>query len=243
METKYINYNFKKSLERIDDILDSTDNNYEEKGSNIPPRDNLTFTNGFYVDVSSIFVDIRNSSSLPNTHTRPTIAKIYRSFISEVVAIMNGNETCHEINIIGDCVSGVFETPKQEDKNELIGTAAEINGIINVLNCKLSKKNIQNIKVGIGIDYGRALMIKAGYRGSEINEIVWMGDVVNKASKLSKEGQKTNWVPPIIISNNIYDKISLDYKQHFQYQRNNMYGSTVITKESREWLDENSPIN
>ena len=239
METKHINYNFERSLERIDEILDSANNNYKEKGTDVPSRDKLTYTNGFYVDVSAIFVDIRNSSSLPNTHTRPTLAKIYRSFISEVVAIMNGNNTCHEINIIGDCVSGVFETPTQEDKHELIGTAAEINGIIHVLNCKLSKKNIQNIRIGIGIDYGRALMIKAGYKGSEISEIVWMGDVVNNASNLSKEGGKTIFYPTIIISNDIYNKISLDYKQHFKYHRNNTYGSTVITKESREWLDKN----
>lgn len=39
-------------------------------------------------------------------------------------------------------------------------------------------------RVGIGLAYGRALMIKAGYKGSTINEVVWMGDVVNEASKL-----------------------------------------------------------
>ena len=47
IKTKYINYNFKRSLERIDEILDSSDNDYEEKGTTIPSRNNLTFTNGF----------------------------------------------------------------------------------------------------------------------------------------------------------------------------------------------------
>ena len=85
----------------------------------MPSRDKLTYTNGFYVDVSAMFVDIRESTSLSRIHRRPTLAKIYRSFISEVVAIMNGNETCHEINIIGDCVSGIFATKTKPDIDEL----------------------------------------------------------------------------------------------------------------------------
>lgn len=165
MKTTNKTYNFEKSLERIDDILDSNDNNYIENENNIPSREQLTFTNGFYVNVSAIFVDIRDSSSLSNSHRRPTLAKIYRSFISEVVAIMNGEPNCNEINIIGDCVSGIFETKTKTDIDNLFSMAAKINTIINILNCKLTKRNIQNIKIGIGIDDGKALMIKAGHKG------------------------------------------------------------------------------
>ena len=41
-------YNFSDSLSRIDEILNSSDNNYEER-KDIPSRSQLTFTNGFYV--------------------------------------------------------------------------------------------------------------------------------------------------------------------------------------------------
>ena len=238
MKTGFINYNFEKSLNRIDSILNSSDNNYEEKGNNIPPRKNLTHTNGFYVDVSAIFVDIRDSSSLSNNHRRPILAKIYRSFISEIVAIMNGNETCHEINIIGDCVSGVFETPTKENKEELVRTLAELNGIIHVLNCKLSKKNIQNIKVGIGADIGRALMIKAGYKGSTIDEIVWMGDVVNNASNLCNMANKKIRIP-ILISNELYKKLPSNNKSYFVICGNDIYGSDFVTEEMNNWWKEN----
>lgn len=239
METKHINYNFERSLERIDDIIDSTDNNYEEKGNNIPPRDNLTFTNGFYVDVSAIFVDIRDSFSLSEIHRRPTLAKIYRSFISEVVAIMNGNKTCKEINIIGDCVSGIFATKTKTDIDELFSTAARINSLIKTINCKLSKKNIQNIKVGIGIDYGRALMIKAGYKGSEINEIVWMGDVVNNASKLCDNANRWH-SQKILISSTIYDNLNEHNKGLFNWNsRNQCYGTDAINSLMEEWWKEN----
>ena len=238
METKHVNYNFERSLERIDDIIDSADNNYEEKGSDIPSRNNLTFTNGFYVYVGAIFVDIRDSSSLSDTHRRPTLAKIYRSFISEVVAIMNGDETCNEINIIGDCVSGIFATKTKTDFNELFLTAARINSLINTINCKLSKKNIQNIKVGIGIDYGRALMIKAGYKGSEINEIVWMGDVVNNASKLCDNANRRS-SEQILISSTIYNNLNGHNKSLCNYYSSECYEANVVDTSMNDWWDEN----
>lgn len=239
VETKHMYYNFNNSLKRIDEILDSSDNDYEEKGTSIPSRNNLTFTNGFYVDVSAIFVDIRDSSSLSEIHRRPTLAKIYRSFISEVVAIMNGDKTCHEINIVGDCVSGIFETKTKGDIDNLISLACRIYSLIEIINCKLSKKNIQNIKVGIGIDDGRALMIKAGYKGSEINEIVWMGDVVNSASKLCNSANRYN-SKQILISSTIYNMLNEYNRGLFNWNySNSCYETNAYNIEMNEWLEEN----
>ena len=38
--------------------------------------------------------------------------------------------------------------------------------------------------------YGRALMLKAGYNGSGINDVIWMGEVVNEASNLCHDGNR-----------------------------------------------------
>lgn len=239
MKTTNKNYNFEKSLERIDNILNSNDNNYIENGNKIPSREQLTFTNGFYVNVSSLFVDIRDSSSLSNSHRRPTLAKIYRLFISEVVAIMNGEPNCNEINIIGDCVSGIFETETKQSINDLFSIACKINSLIDIINCKLTKRNIENIKVGIGIDYGRSLMIKAGHKGSEINEIVWMGDVVNNASKLCNNANRPN-SKAILISNTIYNNLNSHNKKYCIsnpiYSR---YESNAVITFMNNWWEEN----
>jgi hypothetical protein len=48
---------------------------------------------------------------------------------------------------------------------------------------------------------GRALMIKAGYSGSGIADIVYMGDVVNAAAKLAAQGANGIGVSPIMIGN------------------------------------------
>jgi len=89
MQTNGTFYDFDKSITRIDEILDKSDKSFEELDY-IPSRDKLTYKNGFYVNCTALFVGIKDSSTLPSKHKRPTLAKIYRSYISEVVSIMNG---------------------------------------------------------------------------------------------------------------------------------------------------------
>ena len=205
MESNYKNYKFEDSLYRLDEILNASDNSYEEK-IKIPRRDGLSYTNGFYVNCTAVFVDICGSSKLPLKHKRPVLAKIYRSFISEVIAIFNGSDTCKEINVQGDCVSAIFDTLNKYDIVNVLHCCAQVNSLIGVINLKLEKKNYETFKVGIGVDYGRALMIKAGYKGSTINDVIWMGDVVNRASKLCSLGNR-ELNNPIVISEIVYDNL------------------------------------
>ena len=158
-------YNVKDSASRIDEILNANDNDYEDNENNIPSRGQLTYKNGYYVNVTALFIDIVGSSKLTDGHRRPTLAKMYRAFLSECVAIMNSWEMCKEININGDCVWGVFETPYKSNVDDVISVAAQLSSMIKILNYKLKKKKYNTISVGIGIDDGLALMVKAGYSG------------------------------------------------------------------------------
>ena len=83
---------------------------------------------------------------------------------------------------------------------------ARVKSLIDIINFKLEKKKYKTFKVGIGVDYGRALMIKAGYKGSTINDVIWMGDVVNRASKLCSLGNR-DLNNPIVISEIVYDNL------------------------------------
>ena len=239
MKANYIAYDHIKSFDRIDDIIAASDNSFEELDE-IPSRDNLTYTNGFYVNCSALFVDIRNSSQLPDEHTRPKLAKLYRVYLSELVAIMNGNNLCAEVNIVGDCVSGIFNTTEQSNINEVFETAAQISSFIDVMNYKFEKNDIKQIEVGIGVSYGRALMIKAGYNGSGINDIVWMGEVVNEASKLASYGNKTNLDGEIMVSNIFYNNLNENNQNLlvFDYSKD-CYNGNIINISMNEWYQEN----
>ena len=135
METKYKNFDYKDSFQRIDDILDGSDKSFEELKA-IPSRNNLTYSNGFYVTSSAIFVTLRDSAALHQI-SLPVLAKIYRCFISETVAILNSNDKCVDIRITGDCVSGIYDTPHKTDIDTMFSDAARINSLIKTLSFKL----------------------------------------------------------------------------------------------------------
>ncbi|KGJ49814.1 family 3 adenylate cyclase [Clostridium sp. NCR] len=238
METNFKTYDVSKSSERIDKILNASSSNYEESKT-IPDRNKLTYENGYYVNIGAIFVDIRESSSLTDEHKRPKLAKLYRCYISEVVAILNSYSDCKEINIVGDCVSGIFEAQYKEQIENMINASAEINSLIKILNYKLKKNNIIEIKIGIGIDYGRALIIQSGYSGSGINEIVWMGDVVNSASNLCNKANK-DINKKILIGNLVYNNLLESSKKLFEYNYvEGCYQGDVVWDKMQEWYKEN----
>lgn len=146
MEATYSKYDYTESLGRIDEILSSSDASYQEhKG--IPARTQLTYTNGYNVDVTVLFDDLRGSKDLSSKHTKPVLAKIYRSYISELVAILKGNTTISEIYIEGDGVWGVFNTISKVDVNSVFETAGRICSLIQILNIKLVKKIIQQLRL------------------------------------------------------------------------------------------------
>lgn len=70
-------YDVEKSAERIDDILNASNDNFADKNS-IPSRSELTFNNGFYVYVTALFIDIVGSSDMTDEHKRPTLFSSYQ---------------------------------------------------------------------------------------------------------------------------------------------------------------------
>lgn len=238
-ETSYT-YIVEDSAGRMDDILNASDNDYCDKKS-LPLRSSLTFKNGYYVNITSLFIDIVGSSDMTDEHRRPTLAKMYRAFLSECIAIINAEDICKEVNINGDCVWGVFDTPKKKDIDVVISVAAKLNSMIKILNYKLRKKSYSEIKIGIGIDYGRALMVKAGYSGSGLNDIIWMGDVVNSACHLcGKAGRNGRKV--IVISNTIYSNLNDHNKGLFSSYIDELitrYEGDIINSSMEDWYKNN----
>ena len=105
----------------------------------------ISFTNNLIFLYLRVFINL----NFHKKHTRPVTAKIYRSYISELIAVLNGNTRLREIYIEGDCVWGVFNSPKKSDIDSIFSTAAQAASIIDTLNVKLRKKNYFEIKAGI----------------------------------------------------------------------------------------------
>lgn len=135
MDSNPKTYDHVASAARIDAILAQPQGNYEEKDS-LPDRTTLTYTNGFYAKCTALFVDLRDSSSLPSAYNRPALAKLYRAFISETVAILNSDTGAREINIVGDCVWAVYNTPYKTDIDDIFALASKTNSLLKILNYK-----------------------------------------------------------------------------------------------------------
>lgn len=238
MKATNYKYDLDSSVSRIDEILDASNDEFVESDS-IVDREKLTYTNGFYVHCTALFVDIRDSSNMTDAHKRPVLAKIYRSFISEMVALMNGHDTCREVNINGDCVWCVCETNYKKDIDGVFSLAAKACSLVDILNYKLKKKDYQRYEVGVGIDYGRALMIKAGYKGSSIQDVLWMGDVVNQACHLSNEANSGYFDKRVFLSNIIFDNLNDDNKKLCTKDGGrDIYQADIVNIGMNDWLQD-----
>ncbi len=144
MERKHRPYDYIDSINRIDDYFSQPSGNFQEVDE-LPDRSSLTYTNGFYAQwCSAMFVDIRESSKLPDHYTRPVLAKIYRAYISEVVAIMNDVPKVHEINIVGDGVWAVFNARNKSDADDIFSAACRVNSLIDILNQQDGRRQLLN---------------------------------------------------------------------------------------------------
>lgn len=236
--TNIPSFNLESSLKRIDAILNADNNQFEEANS-IPNRDKLTYTNGFYVNCAALFVDIRESSTMTDEHRRPVLAKVYRSFISEIVALFNENNITKEVNIHGDCVWCVCDTPYKSDIDELFSMAARACSMVDILNYKLKKKGFTTYSVGVGMDYGRALMIKAGCDGSGINDVIWMGDVVNQACHLCNDANSGYFDKRVFLSNVVYNNLNEDNQKLCSKDvGRDIYQANIVNITMNNWLKE-----
>lgn len=240
MDGNYRVYSYTASSQRIADILDQPAGQFEEVDA-LPDRDRLTYTNGFYGRCSAVFVDIRDSSQLPSKYKRPALAKMYRSFISEMVSVLNGQEKVREVNIVGDCVWATYNTPNKGDINEVFSVASKANTLRKLLNKHLEKRGYEPLRFGIGVDWGRVLMIKAGANGSGISDVVYMGDVVNSAAHLAHKAGR-EWGDPIWIGSefrfNLNDHNQGLLTQTLDTELGYVYTGDIINPTMNDWINE-----
>lgn len=241
-------YDYKEGKKRIEEILN---NSAEIQKKEIPKDDsNFTYDNGIRSWIGSVFVDIVGSKKLIENEKDIIVAKILRSFTAEIITIMNSSPNARQIGVRGDCVYGVFSTPYQRDTMELLNIASYINCLIQMLNKLLNKKGYPNIKVGIGIGIGEDLIIKAGKKGTGINDRIWIGKAVIDACVLAdKAGRNGNGT--IGITKTVYDNFIEEllkespnakswFESRYDYDINNtVYYSNVFITEFVNWINEN----
>ncbi|TGK87931.1 adenylate cyclase [Leptospira noumeaensis] len=241
-------YDYIEGKKRIDEILDNKLEVIEK--DELPNDSDFTFKNSYFSWVTSIFVDIRDSSILFSDQDKPKVSKIIRSFSSEVIEILRKNDSLREIGIRGDCIYGIYTTELKSKIYDIFEMSMYINTFMKMLNKLLTKKSLPTIKVGIGLSTSKELVVKAGRKDTGINSKVWIGEAVTKASNLSSLGNKTGY-KPIVLSNNTYiniidqfiEKCGDNSKSWFDQSTHNEYGiiydANLILTEFNDWIEKN----
>lgn len=233
-----MSYDYKAGKQRIKDILDTKLEIIEK--DTISSTDNLSYNNSYYTWITGIFVDIRNSVELFSNEDKIKVSKIIKCFTSEVIEILREGNKHLELGIRGDCVYAIYSTPNKSDIDEIFTKGCYINTLMKMLNEMFARKNYPEISVGIGISSFRELIILAGRKHTGINDIVWVGEAVSKASKLSGYGNK-NGIDPIVISSCTYENITNENQKYFRttaIEGNSVYHGSAIMIAFNNWIQD-----
>ena len=58
-------------------------------------------------------------------------------------------------------------------------------------------------------------MVKAGYSGSGLNDVIWMGDVVNSACHIANKAGR-DYRDPIIVSSCLHGNLNNENRKYFK---------------------------
>jgi class 3 adenylate cyclase len=142
------------------------------------------------IETCVLYIDMRRSTVLNFAHRAATVAKLYSAFVRAMTRTAR-HYGGHVRGIVGDRVMVLFDT--KDCYENAVNCGAAMNTISKYIINKHFKAN--EVKFGIGIDYGRMLATKTGIRkhGQEqanYRNLVWLGRPANVASKLTDAANK-----------------------------------------------------
>ena len=143
------------------------------------------------IDTCVLYIDIRRSTELSITHKPKTVARLYSAFVRAMTKCAR-HYGGHVRGIIGDRVMVVF------DCDDCFANAVNCAILMNsaskfVINKYFTRNEVQ---CGIGIDAGKMLVTKTGFRRRGVEQhnyknLVWLGRPANVASKLTDIANKS----------------------------------------------------
>lgn len=215
----------------VDDNFTVTDITY------VPRLDNskLTFGNtGLKFTATTLFIDMRGSTKVLNSHNKTTVAKIHMSYFHAIVKIANANNG-HVRSFNGDSALVFFQGNSKNSISDAVITAMKIKYMLadtnNGINSILSKYS--EIDFGIGIDYGDVVCTKVGAGGDHNCDLFWVGNCVNRSTVISNMSRSPK---NIGISKNVYDNL-LDYSKYGTEKT--IFGDMKVDMWSSEFFEYN----
>lgn len=160
-------------------------------------------------NVTILFTDIRNFTTLCEKITSDDIIRFLNSYLKNVTKIVHKYDGV--INkFIGDAVMASFETSRYGGVEKLshelraVSAALEIHKVFDTILEEANIKLLEPIQVGIGIGINSGNAVIGTIGSEERMEFTVIGDTVNIASRLSVMAG----IGATLIGNDTYEKIS-----------------------------------
>lgn len=181
----------------------------------------LTFGNtGLRFEATTMFIDMRGSTKILNRHNRRTVAKIHMAYFHTVTKVAKrfGGEV-RSFN--GDSMLVFFQGTTQKTLSNAVQAAMKMKYMISNSESGINNylEKYSAIDFGIGIDDGKILATKIGISGENNRDIFWVGNAVNKSTRLGDEAQSPNHIS---ISSFVYNNLLDEAKYHIY---TDMYGT------------------
>lgn len=158
-------------------------------------------------EVTVLFCDIRNFTSISENLTPKQVVDVLNRFFTDMIDIIRRHHGIVD-KFIGDAVMAIFgalETDPQQAKNA-VEASLEIQQRMKTFNEDI---NIDlQIKVGVGINTGKALLGNIG--SDERLEYTVIGDTVNVASRVESLNKELN--TSILITESTFSQLDSSFK-------------------------------
>lgn len=201
-----------KVKEIIDDSFEVTDI------TDVPNIDDsrITFGNkGLKFKATTLYIDMRGSTSVLNKHNRTTVAKIHRAYFHTIVTIAKslGGEV-RSFN--GDGMLVFFQGTTKKTLSNAVEAAMKMSWMLSSSDSAVKKKmeKYSTVDFGIGIDYGNIVCAKVGIAGANNRDLVWIGNAVNKAVKIG-DMLHGNIGISTIVYDNLLDRVKYVTEKNF----------------------------
>jgi len=132
-----------------------------------------------------MFCDIRGFTPISEQYkdNPAELTKLINRFLTRMTNVIIGNGGTVD-KFMGDCIMAFWNAPLKTENHQMLAvlTATQMQSELAMLNTQLTAENLPNIKVGIGINSGEALV---GNMGSDQRfDYSVIGDPVNLAARL-----------------------------------------------------------
>lgn len=169
---------------------------------NFSEIDDLSIVDSVMVYATVVCVYVERDESIFPSH--------YATLLKAVYDIFSEHPKCKDILSLENNIVAVIDSPFKTDIDNALDSVGKINTLFNLANKIREKKKQQAIKRGIGMNYGKVLLVKTAQPENLV--VGWDGEALSSVIKLSKSAVER---AKVHASYTIFNNLKEDYQKLF----------------------------